>query len=1599
MNRPFKTIRHLLLLLATAAAALCPGDSWADEVMYIDELGMPQTVDATQIKSETTELDYQYPGNWYYVSGNVTIDGNLSPTATSDPDGEANIILCDKATLTVTGCINIAGSLGIYAQSTGNEITGNNMGRLLMTSSDPFSGSNLSICGGRITIDNPIGLMSFTFMSGQFTAPAIDHAIILIDCRNATDFLQIGTYTIPDDISCKISFGRKIMVNDDPTNTIASSTILNYGDDTSIIDGKKLSAYSGDIYTVAVAPGITGGTVTADRSTAVTRSSPAWDNSEKVTLTLTPDAGNFLSAASWNDGTTDHNISASDLATAQSTGKWIFNSLSGNGGKTLTFTATFTPAAASITSGGATTYYASLADAFDAVPIDLSTPTTIVIQRDGIDESAVTYDFNDEFKAITIDLNGKTAKIGKIENKFGSLTITDSSTGHTGKAEFTWVENEGDVTIDGANVSMGTLDNRAWNPFTLLLKKGATLTTDFVVWDSKTVSLENGSHWTAKGWLDLGYVDGVDFIINDRNSWVQLVDCSLYSIYAADHLRALLTPLAPIGTTITVDGVTGNNVVLRKTWSLDLAKSIPTYTSGESTYPKAVVQFYDGGTTAPTASFDPSGYHPTGEAGANEITTVNNSDGADHYIIMHVAPSPNGGYWTDARLLYVMEGASAGARSRGPGISLNLPELLKRDLNDPLDPSQGDRYDGSGWYYYKLPASHCVANGYTKSTLFVEATRWFDLNDEDDSDGDKVVQDGKKITVPNHEGWTAEILLDEVTFEFDGTEKKPVITKIAFNNGSGTLFTLTDGIGNLLKVNGTKHIGLFPPKDECMIKCVGTGWFTGTTPTATETTPAPVSYLVTVPLPVDDTSAERGTETNPWLVSTIAQMTLFGQCVDVGAYDFDGKYVRLAADLEYDATATNNYTPIGSGTPFAGTFFGTTDTGTPHVISGIRYDGTPALDKVGLFSQLGKNGGTGAVKDLQLKDCKFNGTSANLSGFSGGVLAGSVMGTQISNVTVTSSKIYGAGNVGAVTSVGGLAGNISQASTVSGCTVNGETYVNSQVGNDLGNEEAYCQVGGIAGYAHGSEISGCTVDDCSIYSFHSGDNCPGNEVGGIVGSAPYGVKLLNNRVTGDTGFFDNIACNNYSQIGAIYGNNGDGGFGDAGGAIFKKNYYDISVIISYMNGSTSGIETILGYMPRGTRVRTYDSSEPPAVTGAEFCDVTYGTVSYENDDPSNPINGTNDAAKMYVKPATISLTAGTGRSLVFTETTTPDLADDTHPADCYAIDGSTYYYAPGEVILLTATYQQRTDGVRTFYDEVTINAKDGSAAHADVTVGLNGNPSPSGSATPSGVSTYTRDFYFDMPADGVDVTADISESQWFTINTVNYNADDPSQPYAYNWMTFYHEWNDGTGTAATPANYKVTNYDNPLLDVEVMTVSRVNSADGTFALADIDSRVCFHGMPTIFHYADNSNGVLPQKLKFTPVDPNDPQTPAGGYAEPTVAKQFQGTVSDKTLTADNKCYVLNNAGDFILAYPTEGDDKIAAHKSYIDLSIEDNGNTQAPARLVSVGGETGISSMVNGQCSMDNLDGPWYSLDGRRLNGQPTRKGIYIYKGKKTVVK
>ncbi len=48
---------------------------------------------------------------------------------------------------------------------------------------------------------------------------------------------------------------------------------------------------------------------------------------------------------------------------------------------------------------------------------------------------------------------------------------------------------------------------------------------------------------------------------------------------------------------------------------------------------------------------------------------------------------------------------------------------------------------------------------------------------------------------------------------------------------------------------------------------------------------------------------------------------------------------------------------------------------------------------------------------------------------------------------------------------------------------------------------------------------------------------------------------------------------------------------------------------------------------------------------------------------------------------------------------------------------------------------------------------------------------------------------------------------------------------------------------------------------------------------------------------------------------------------------------------------------------------------------------------------TGIQTIDNGQLTMDNYTDEWYTIEGQKLSGKPTKEGVYIYNGKRVVIR
>ena len=136
------------------------------------------------------------------------------------------------------------------------------------------------------------------------------------------------------------------------------------------------------------------------------------------------------------------------------------------------------------------------------------------------------------------------------------------------------------------------------------------------------------------------------------------------------------------------------------------------------------------------------------------------------------------------------------------------------------------------------------------------------------------------------------------------------------------------------------------------------------------------------------------------------------------------------------------------------------------------------------------------------------------------------------------------------------------------------------------------------------------------------------------------------------------------------------------------------------------------------------------------------------------------------------------------------------------------------------------------------------------------------------------------------------------------------------------------------------------------------------------------GTPYIIKWANGSNIVSPVFEGVT-IDKTD--RCYDNFVSGDQRVRFLGTYKSTAFDATDNSILLMG-GNNTLYYPTTGAG-IGAQRAYFKI------------------GDAGIISIENGQLTIDNSAGGWYSLDGRRLDSKPTKKGVYINNGKKTVIK
>ena len=229
-----------------------------------------------------------------------------------------------------------------------------------------------------------------------------------------------------------------------------------------------------------------------------------------------------------------------------------------------------------------------------------------------------------------------------------------------------------------------------------------------------------------------------------------------------------------------------------------------------------------------------------------------------------------------------------------------------------------------------------------------------------------------------------------------------------------------------------------------------------------------------------------GTSANdPYMIYTKDQLDMLAQRVNDGTSNYSGKYFKLGANIAYNKSTENNFTPIGKNNYG---FYGTFD-GQGYTISGININSGSA--EKGIFGYV-----DGTVKNLVVSNCSIVGF-ARVGAIAGYLRNGTIENCHVGNDVTLSGNGY----------VGGIAG-VSERGTIKGCT--SAATITGTIRSGINADK----LGGIVG-ATVTSSSSSTLTDNIFTGTITTDNL--NEyIGAVVGQNNNGT-LTNNYYT-STGF-------------------------------------------------------------------------------------------------------------------------------------------------------------------------------------------------------------------------------------------------------------------------------------------------------------------------------------------------------------------------------------------------------------------------------------------------------------------------------------------------
>ena len=688
-----------------------------------------------------------------------------------------------------------------------------------------------------------------------------------------------------------------------------------------------------------------------------------------------------------------------------------------------------------------------------------------------------------------------------------------------------------------------------------------------------------------------------------------------------------------------------------------------------------------------------------------------------------------------------------------------------------------------------------------------------------------------------------------------------------------------------------------------------------------------------------------GTAGHPYLITSTAGLDLLAENVNAGT-TYAGFYFELGDHITYSteglAENESNYTAIGSSNVFSGNFDGKGKT-----VSGIRIYSDKSYQ--GLFGAVEN----GEVKNIWLSDAIIKGRT-----LCGGIVGGfdtTVPGTY----TLTNCHVDNSVAVSSTDVTDGIAGGIvgRNSCTLSGCT-------------SSANVNGSLHVGGIGGRSEG------TITNC----FSLGATVTGTKnVGAVVG---FPVSLTINN------------CG-YTYSSTVNGSQGQGlGVGDN----------DVSQTPLLVSTITTTDENASVSINKGTAVQTYDYEGLTVYPGG----ISYGGQYYANagsnvslalghNDRENysfnryvasagELSGNDtDGYSLTMAAEDVTISALWKKLLTNTDITISTIADQTYTGSeieptITVKDGETDI--TGQYNFTYSNNKNAALATATDAPTVTITADAESEDYA-------GEATVKFTITPKTVGLSWSESTFDYDGTEKTVTATATGLEGEDVCTVTVTNNTKTAVGAYT----------AQATALSNANYQLP--EDVFCDFNIFRKMENLFADGcswTFYVAEEDLWASEElGLKAYAITAvDGSTATATEIPLFIPKDEpvllyrsdktkNIYRASLGEGAVPT-GNLLRVNDADKTVKA-GECYVFYKDAFVLTSSGT-----LPAGRVYLPVS----GGASARRLSINVGEATAIEDI---RWQMEEGTGDWYSVDGRKLDGKPTKKGVYIKDGRKVVMK